>query len=158
MYTFCKHQAGDEVMFPSSLVISNNSITTGQPTLVVIPCFPLEMSTYWQSLGWVMVLRSWKRPKILMEFGVRGRPLLPQTSCGRAEAKKVKAPSWASLRGFILSVAWILIKKYLQYNIWITSDWLWMRGTLRSLTRCSILSSKHHIFTFNVSRGSDQNW
>lgn len=40
-----------------------------------------------------------------MEFGVRGRPLLPQTSCGRAEAKKVKAPSWASLRGLILPLA-----------------------------------------------------
>lgn len=71
-----------------------------------IPCFPLEMSTYWQSLGWVMVLRIWKRPRILMELGVRGSPLLPQTSCGRAEAKKVKAPSWASLRERIVPLAW----------------------------------------------------
>lgn len=65
------------------------------------PCFPLEISTYWHSLGWVMVLRIWKRPKILMELGVRGSPLLPQTSCGRAEAKKVKAPISASFKGNI---------------------------------------------------------
>lgn len=71
----------------------------------IIPCFPLVISTYWQSLGWVTVLRIWKRPRILIELGVRGRPLLPQTSWGRAEAKKVKAPSCASLRGFILSLA-----------------------------------------------------
>lgn len=37
-----------------------------------------------------------------MEFGVKGRPLLPQTSFGRAEAKKVKAPSSASFKGNIL--------------------------------------------------------
>lgn len=69
--------------------------------LTAVPCFPLEIATYWHSLGWVMVLRIWKRPRILMELGVRGSPLLPQTSWGRAEAKKVEAPSWASLRGFI---------------------------------------------------------
>lgn len=78
----------------------------GYKTWLVVPCFPLDMSTYWQSLGWVTVLRIWKRPRILMELGVRGRPLLPHTSWGRAEAKKVKAPSWASLRGLILPLAW----------------------------------------------------
>lgn len=46
-------------------------------------------------------MSSWKRPRILMELGVRGRPLLPHTSWGRAEAKKVKAPSWASLSGLM---------------------------------------------------------
>lgn len=71
-----------------------------------IPCLPLEMSTYWQSLGWIKVLRIWNRPRILMELGVRGRPLLPQTSWGRAEAKKVKAPSCASLRVLILCWWW----------------------------------------------------
>lgn len=39
-----------------------------------------------------------------MEFGVRGSPLLPQTSCGRAEAKKVKAPISASCKGNIFGV------------------------------------------------------
>lgn len=34
-----------------------------------------------------------------MEFGVKGRPLLPQTSFGRAEAKKVKAPNSESFKG-----------------------------------------------------------
>lgn len=73
---------------------------------IFIPCLPLEMSTYWQSLGWIKVLRIWNRPRILMELGVRGRPLLPQTSWGRAEAKKVKAPSCASLRELIVNWGW----------------------------------------------------
>lgn len=68
------------------------------------PCLPLVISTYWQSLGWVIVLRIWNLPKILMELGVRGRPLLPQTSCGRAEAKKVEAPISVSLKGNIFSI------------------------------------------------------
>lgn len=65
------------------------------------PCLPLVMSTYWQSLGWVIVLRIWNLPRIFMELGVRGRPLLPQTSCGRAEAKKVEAPITVSFKGNI---------------------------------------------------------
>lgn len=65
------------------------------------PCLPLVISTYWQSLGWVIVLRIWNLPKILMELGVRGRPLLPQTSWGRAEAKKVEAPISVSFKGNI---------------------------------------------------------
>lgn len=39
-----------------------------------------------------------------MEFGVRGSPLLPQTSWGRAEAKNVKAPMSASFKGNISGV------------------------------------------------------
>lgn len=62
------------------------------------------MSMYWHSLGCVTVLRIWKRPRILMELGVRGRPLLPHTSWGSGEAKKVKAPSSASLRGCMVSL------------------------------------------------------
>lgn len=65
------------------------------------PCLPLVMSTYWQSLGWVIVFRIWNLPRIFMELGVRGRPLLPQTSCGRAEAKKVEAPITVSFKGNI---------------------------------------------------------
>lgn len=65
------------------------------------PCLPLVMSTYWQSLGWVIVLRIWNLPRIFIELGVRGRPLLPQTSCGRAEAKKVEAPITVSFKGNI---------------------------------------------------------
>lgn len=73
-------------------------------TKKVVPCFPREMSMYWHSLGCVRVLRIWKRPRILMELGVRGSPLLPHTSWGSGEAKKVKAPSSASLRGCMVSL------------------------------------------------------
>lgn len=43
-----------------------------------------------------------------MEFGVRGSPLLPQTSWGRAEAKNVKAPMSASFKGNISGVLGLL--------------------------------------------------
>lgn len=101
---------------------------------IFIPCLPLEMSTYWQSLGWLIVLRIWNRPRILMELGVRGRPLLPQTSWGRAEAKNVKAPSCASLRGLILTLGrelvmgttelYYLPHLYAEYTVQYKTLWM----------------------------------
>lgn len=103
------------------------------------------MSTYWQSLGCIIVLRIWNRPRILMELGVRGRPLLPQTSWGRAEAKKVKAPSCASLRGLILTLGRELVMGTTGlYSLTYLYTGYWYETLqMRTSARCSY--SKHSI-------------
>lgn len=65
-------------------------------TPIYSPCLPLIISTYWQIFECFNTLSFWNFPKILTEFGVKGRPLVPQVSVAWAEAKKVVIPICAT--------------------------------------------------------------